>query len=404
MRSTTEAPDTASAEPPPGRLRLTSEGVVWTAVALVVGALAWWKSLNIVVLLTYLMLVLLVLNGLLARVHVRRVLALRITIPPVFAGEATRVGVWVRNTGTRPATVGVTDPTAEPPSEWFLDRMPPGKEVECSARRSFPSRGRFGTSPLVVWSGFPFGLLRYEQPSRADVASQIVVLPAAGVAEPEALRRGVLRQAGGEGRARKVLRQVTTDQADVRGVRPYRPGDSIRWVHWRTSARRGQLLVREYDSAPSPDLMIVVEPWLPTNPTQTQRANLEAALNLAVTVACTWARSFGTRVSVAVAAPAMPVQFAPAGEEFVREALVPLADLSGTAAPVVPGPTAFDRSLARAVRVLVSSRPASPLAAALIRSTGRPFVVLDPTSPLPWYQAPNPSGDASGRHPPSVAG
>ena len=94
---------------------------------------------------------------------------------------------------------------------------------------------------------------------------------------------------------RKVLRRVTTDQADVRGVRPYRPGDPIRGIHWRSSARRGELMVREYDAAPSPELVLVVEPWLPDNPTAGTRANLEAALSLAVTIARTWSRASNTR-------------------------------------------------------------------------------------------------------------
>lgn len=35
---------------------------------------------------------------------------------------------------------------------------------------------------------------------------------------------------------------------EPRGIREYRPGDSIRHVHWRSTARRGQLLVKEFES------------------------------------------------------------------------------------------------------------------------------------------------------------
>src|SRR5439155_15517711 len=125
------------------------------------------------------------------------------------------------------------------------------------------------------------------EPEGASPGVGLVVLPAAGTAEAEGLRRWVLRQAGGEGRAHKTLRRATSDPADVRGVRPYRPGDSMRWVHWRSSARRRQLLVREYDAAPSPDLVIVVEPWASGREDPGESARLEAALSLAVTVALT---------------------------------------------------------------------------------------------------------------------
>jgi uncharacterized protein (DUF58 family) len=392
MRSTAERTEAGSAEPQAGRFRLTTEGLVWAGVSGVLGVLGWYKSLNLVLVLAYAMIALLILNGFLARLQVRRVAAARVSIPPVLAGEDTRVVVLVRNTRGRPATVGVSDPIG-PPGGWFLERIWPGEAIECSMRRSFATRGRFGNDPPTVWSGFPFGLIRYERqavpPPRDDgPPAPLVVLPSAGTAEAEGLRRWVLRQAGGEGRAQKVLRRATTDPADVRGVRPYRPGDSIRWVHWRSSARRRQLLVREYDAAPSPELVVVVEPWLSGREDPGERANLEAALSLAVTVTLTWARAFGTRVTLALATSEPVVRSASGAEDSIREALVPLADVSGTGSPAAPGARAFSRSLAGAARVFVSSRPGSPLAEALIRSTGRPFVVLDPTARLLWYQPP----------------
>ncbi len=33
---------------------------------------------------------------------------------------------------------------------------------------------------------------------------------------------------------------------DVRGVREWRPGDAVRHVHWRSTARTGRLTVLEY--------------------------------------------------------------------------------------------------------------------------------------------------------------
>jgi hypothetical protein len=162
-------------------------------------------------------------------------------------------------------------------------------------------------------------------------------------------------------------------------------------------------MVREYDAAPTPELVLVVEPWLPATPTEADRANLEAALSLAATVVVTWCRSLGTRVTVAVvgapgrpepeagpdpAAPEPSVRTGAATEAFARESLVPLADAAGGPEFDPPGPATFGRPLAQAARLLVSSRPRSPLAAALARSTGRPFVALDPATPLPWYTPP----------------
>ena len=75
-------------------------------------------------------------------------------------------------------------------------------------------------------------------------------------------------------------------------------------------------------------------------------------------------------------------------DEGVREALAPLADVRGAAEFAALDARAFDRSLARAARVVVSSRPNSPHADALARSTGRRFGALCPADRLPWYQPP----------------
>jgi uncharacterized protein (DUF58 family) len=230
------------------------------------------------------------------------------------------------------------------------------------------------------------GLIHAER--AAGPESDLVALPAPGEAEAGVLREWLLRQAGGDGRARRVLRRVTTDQADVRGVRPYRPGDSIRGIHWRSSARRGELMVREYDAAPSPELVLVVEPWLPKEPTIVERANLEAALSLAVTVARAWSRAFETRVTIAIAGEPRSVSTAGPTDSDLRQALAPLASVEGDRHFEPLGHECFDRSMQRAARLVVSSRRNTPYAAALTRATGRPFMALSPSTRPAWYQPP----------------
>lgn len=375
------APATPDA-PPGGRLRPATEGLVWSGAVLLLGGLSWLKSLNLLLLLAYVMAGLLVLNGVLARLHVRRVTASRPPLPPVYAGEQGRSRVQVRNHSARAATVNVLDQG----TEWYLDRIAPGEEIDCPEDRSFPDRGRVKLPAPVVWSGFPFGLLRYEQP--AVTHEGVIVLPAVGEADAGGLRRWLARRAGGEGRSRKVLRRATGEQADVRGVRPYRPGDSLRSVHWRSSARRRELMVREYDMAPSPELVLVVEPWLPANPTAAERTALEAALSLAATILRSWCLSGETRVTVVVCGEEPAVLSGPPTEAFAREGAVPLALTDGRPEFGPIPPAVFGRALGRSARVVVTSRPNSSLAAALTRSTGRPFVGIGPSDRPPWYQPP----------------
>lgn len=371
--------------PAPGpRLKFTQAGLAWLVVAALVGAVAWYKSINLVLLIVYAMGALLVLNAALARRAVRRASAARVPLPPVFAGERAECGVTVRNDSPFPVTVTAEDRAGATANTFFVYRLPAGGALTCTAAKEFPARGRV-RAPVALTSAVPFGFLECER--LADGGGEVVVLPRLGVAEPDGLRRWVLRSSGDEGRARRALRRATADQTEVRGVREYRTGDALRDVHWRSTARRGVPLVREYDRAPSPELVLVVEPFLPADPTPADRAALESALSLAATVATAWRRAYDTAVTVAVAEGTGPVATA-ASDEALREALAPLADATGTPEPPVPGADRFARRLGGAARVLVSSRPRSPFAAALARATGRPFVCVCPADRPAWYQPP----------------
>jgi uncharacterized protein (DUF58 family) len=271
-------------------------------------------------------------------------------------------------------------------TDWLVLRLPAGAVAPCIVRRVFSLRGAFPAPPVRVVSGFPLGLIECDK-AEGD-RGELIVLPALGEIDPAGLRRWVLLQSGGDGRARRVLRRVTTDQADVRGVRPYRPGDPIRSIHWRTSARHGELLVREYDAPPAPELVVVVEPWLPASPTAVQRGNLEAALSLTATLARTWSRLYGTTVTVAVAGDPDSVRTSGGTDAGLRAALAPLAAVAGIDGFDALPARALGRALTRATRLVVSSRPNSPYAAALSRATGRTFVPLCPTDHPRWYHPP----------------
>lgn len=369
----------------PDRQVLTNEGMVWLGASLLLGMVGWFKSINLVLILAYMMAVLLCLNGLLVRAQIRRIIAAREARPPAYAGESAAVRIVVRNTGRRSATVNVIDCVEGDQMCWFVCHLEPGAIATCTAQRVLTSRGQF-TSSLSVSSTYPMGLIHAARVAGSE--SDLVVLPAPGEADAGALREWLLRQAGGDGRSRRVLRRVTTDQADVRGVRPYRSGDSIRGIHWRSSARRGELMVREYDAAPSPELVLVVEPWLPKEPSSFERDNLEAALSLAVTVARTWSRAFEARVTIAIAGEPHSVSTAGPTESDLRQALAPLAAVA-TGRHFEPlGRECFDRSMQRAARLVVSSRRNSPYAAALTRATGRAFMALSPSTRPAWYHPP----------------
>ena len=61
------------------------------------------------------------------------------------------------------------------------------------------------------------------------------------------------------------------------GVREYRPGDSLRRIHWRSSARHGELVVREFEPPGVQTLGIFVDPSPPSVEVADQIARIAAS-------------------------------------------------------------------------------------------------------------------------------
>jgi uncharacterized protein (DUF58 family) len=112
-------------------------------------------------------------------------------------------------------------------------------------------RGLFTLGPWQARAGDPLGLFQvtidHPETQSILVYPPIVHLPALQ------LPRGA---ATGAGRTSRRALEVTTNAA---GVRSYAPGDSLSRIHWRSTARMNDLMVKTFDLEPSGDLWIVLD-------------------------------------------------------------------------------------------------------------------------------------------------
>lgn len=377
----------SSPEPMPPRLvlRFPRPAVVWGVSAGALSLIGWYKAINLLLLLGYFLLALIAVNALLAYQMVRRVTGARRPGGPAgFPGEPIPHAVAVENVSDRPATVLVADPTAGQPARWLLAPFPAGGRDVLRTEFRFPRRGRYPVGPLAIESEYPLGLVRWS--AVIEPTGEHLVLPTVGHVDVDVLRRWLGRAAGGESRTRRPARRPTPGLGDIRGLRPYRPGDSPRDVHWKTTARRGQLVVREYDQTDPLNLVVVLDPWSPTHtPTGQAADRLEWALGLAASVGWAWATADepGDLTLVIPGDPAY-TRTGHASTRFVRDAFAPIAAIvGGPDVPAVPA-SAVRASAVRTARLVVSTRPDSPVLAGLRRS-GVPAAGTDPTVPPRWY-------------------
>jgi uncharacterized protein (DUF58 family) len=110
-------------------------------------------------------------------------------------------------------------------------------------------RGVFTLGPTSLIACDPLGLYRVERHDPA--ASSLLVLPPI---VPLPFIQVAPGGRVGEGRPRQNVAERTISAATAR---PYLPGDSLRWVHWPTSARHDQLYVRLFESTPAGDWWII---------------------------------------------------------------------------------------------------------------------------------------------------
>ncbi|MGC9400032.1 MAG: DUF58 domain-containing protein [Anaerolineae bacterium] len=119
------------------------------------------------------------------------------------------------------------------------------KEALCTRR------GLFYLGPMELQTGDPFGIytvtLSYPHTMPLLVLPPIVPLPPIDIAPGGRTGSGPLR-------SNPLDRTVSASS-----VRDYAPGDSLRWIHWKTTARRNALFVRTFDGTPSGDWWILLD-------------------------------------------------------------------------------------------------------------------------------------------------
>lgn len=284
---------------------LCREGLAYIVVflAVLIGAVS--RQLNLLMLLGSMLAGPLLFSLVYGRLSLRRLTFTRKLPPLLHAGGQLHVdvalanqrrwfGVWAIRVDDFVARDGA--PAADRTSAGvFYPRIPAGQTSRVTYEGRLPLRGRYRFGPARVSTRFPLGLVRHTYV--LDDAAELVVHPRLGRLSRNWAKMIRTYETGGQRLSRRGLLE-----ADFYGLREWRPGDSRRWIHWRTSARRGGLVVRQFEQRRSENVAVLVDLWQPRDPSDDELARVETAVSLIATLISEMCRKPGAQLTLQLAA------------------------------------------------------------------------------------------------------
>jgi uncharacterized protein (DUF58 family) len=221
-----------------------------------------------------------------------------------------------------------------------------------------PRRGRYRLGPLHVSTRFPLGLVRGQMV--LPLEDELLVLPRMGRMQPGWAQLIAADPAGQQWR--QPERGIS--DGDYYGLRPWQSGDALRWIHWRTTAKLARPIVRQYERRANPQAVLLLDPYLPPQPTWDDQAHLELAISFAATALADLVARGQTRLCLVVAGSPPQVWRAAASALGCHELLEHLAVLSGGDYALQPALTLAAEALPPRGRLLIVS-PRSTVHASL---------------------------------------
>ena len=224
-------------------IRLTSEGIRFLLFTIAIGVAAINTGNNLFYLLLAMMLSLVVISGLLSEQCLRRLDFHRHVPDLILANDPTTVTLSVtnRNTWLPSFSLKLLDVAAGQDLDrgLFVDHLPPQRSVLLSYPILATARGRLRLECVRAETLFPFGL--FLKRALYQVPAEILVGPPI---RPLSLR--FVDELVSEGQGLTLPRRGHGTQ--LYNLRLYQPGDDSRAIHWMTTARTSQLVVRETEA------------------------------------------------------------------------------------------------------------------------------------------------------------
>jgi uncharacterized protein (DUF58 family) len=194
-------------------------------------------------------------------------------------GDKLKVTYTLRNTSRLPKFwLEIHNPTSLPGGL-------PGRAITLGGaterswliRASLVRRGHFRIEPLQIQTGDPFGF--FEASAAVGQPVSVVVYP-----RIDPLPLWQIPAAGIEG-SRSAPERTLQTTALATTVRPWAPGDSFNRIHWKSTARHGEIQVKEFDLETTADAWIILDLERSSQGGRGDDSTVEVAVRAAASIA-----------------------------------------------------------------------------------------------------------------------
>lgn len=169
------------------------------------------------------------------------------------------------------------------PRETFLAAVP-GAPTEARVELRAPRRGRYVLRTPTLRATDPLALAAGPAPRGGEHV--LLVYPRFYTLEQFAVPAGRRYQPGGI-----PLSSSIGDAIEFVGTREYREGDPVRNIHWRSWARRGAPVVKEYQEEYFARIALVLDTFVSARPSAGEARSFEAAISVLASIADHYSRS-----------------------------------------------------------------------------------------------------------------
>ncbi len=199
-------------------------------------------------------------------------------------GSEGRIDLLVENLGRRTTPLlAATDwfDEGRRAARFLVPPLAAGATARAAYRIPTRRRGRYRVGPLAIGVTDPFGVARRTEPSAGE--AELVVRPRVhDILAPVAVGSRISAE-----HEASAARAVVSDLGDeFVTLRDYAVGDDLRRVHWRSTARTGELMIRQDEARWRSRAAVVLD----VQPGAHDAASFEVAVEAAASVAARLAR------------------------------------------------------------------------------------------------------------------